>query len=57
MAPMTRNRAVDANSPNALMAEYYGGLFNDAQVGAWKRVTDAVHAKGGKIKATVDSVL
>jgi len=57
MAPMTRNRAVDANSPNALMAEYYGELFNDAQVGAWKRVTDAVHAKGGKIKATVDSVL
>lgn len=75
MAPMTRNRAVDANTPNALMAEYYGqrasagliitegtspspnglgyaripGLFNDAQVRAWKRVTDAVHAKGGKI--------
>lgn len=24
MAPMTRNRAVDANTPNALMAEYYG---------------------------------
>jgi N-ethylmaleimide reductase len=23
MAPMTRNRAVDANTPNALMAEYY----------------------------------
>ena len=75
MAPMTRSRAVDNNTPNALMAEYYGqrasaglivtegtspspnglgytripGLFNEAHVKAWKRVTDAVHAKGGKI--------
>ena len=75
MAPMTRSRAVDANTPNALMAEYYGqrasagliitegtspspnglgyaripGLFNDAQVRGWKAVTDAVHAKGGRI--------
>lgn len=75
MAPMTRSRAVDANTPNALMAEYYGqrvtagliiaegtspspnglgypripGLFNDAQVRGWKVVTDAVHAKGGRI--------
>lgn len=75
MSPMTRSRAVDANVPNALMAEYYTqrasagliitegtspspnglgyaripGLFNDAQVRGWKRVTDAVHAKGGKI--------
>ena len=24
MAPMTRSRAVDGNTPNALMAEYYG---------------------------------
>jgi N-ethylmaleimide reductase len=24
MAPMTRSRAVDANTPNAMMAEYYG---------------------------------
>ena len=75
MAPMTRSRAVDANTPDALMAEYYGqrataglvitegtspspnglgyaripGLYNDAQVRGWKVVTDAVHAKGGKI--------
>jgi N-ethylmaleimide reductase len=75
MAPMTRSRAVDANIPNALMAEYYGqratagliitegtspspnglgypripGLFNDAQVRGWAAVTDAVHARGGKI--------
>nr|WP_199045024.1 alkene reductase [Dyella sp. ASV24] len=75
MAPMTRSRAVDANTPNALMAEYYGqrasaglivtegtspspnglgypripGLFNEAQVRGWKAVTEAVHAKGGKI--------
>ena len=25
------------------------GIYSDAQVEAWKRVTDAVHAKGGKI--------
>ncbi|MDE2395394.1 MAG: alkene reductase [Burkholderiales bacterium] len=75
MAPMTRSRAVDANTPNALMAEYYGqrasaglivtegtspspnglgyaripGLFNAAQVAGWKQVTDAVHARGGRI--------
>ena len=75
MSPMTRSRAVDANTPNALMAEYYGqrasaglivtegtspspnglgyarvpGLFNDAHVKGWRLVTDAVHAKGGKI--------
>ncbi len=75
MSPMTRNRTVEANTPNALMAEYYAqratagliitegtspspnglgypripGLFNDAQVKGWKLVTDAVHAKGGRI--------
>ena len=75
MAPLTRSRAVDNNTPNSLMAEYYAqratagliitegtspspnglgyaripGLFNNAQVQGWKLVTDAVHAKGGKI--------
>lgn len=75
MAPMTRSRAVESNTPNALMAEYYAqratagllitegtspspnglgyaripGLFNQAHVAGWKQVTDAVHAKGGKI--------
>lgn len=75
MSPMTRSRAVDANTPNVLMAEYYGqratagliitegtspspnglgypripGLYNADQVRGWKLVTDAVHAKGGKI--------
>lgn len=75
MSPLTRNRAVEANTPNDLMAEYYGqraaagliitegtspspnglgyaripGLFNQAQVQGWRRVTDAVHARGGKI--------
>jgi N-ethylmaleimide reductase len=75
MAPMTRSRAVDANTPNALMAEYYAqrasaglivtegtspspnglgypripGLYNSEQVRGWKLVTDAVHARGGKI--------
>jgi len=75
MSPMTRSRAVEANTPNALMAEYYGqrasaglivtegaspspnglgyaripGLFNAGHVAGWKLVTDAVHAKGGRI--------
>ena len=75
MSPMTRSRAVEANTPNSLMAEYYGqrasagliitegtspspdglgyaripGLFNAAQVAGWKLVTQAVHARGGKI--------
>lgn len=75
MAPMTRSRAVDNQTPNELMAEYYGqrasaglivtegtspspnglgyaripGLFNEAHVQGWKLVTDAVHARGGKI--------
>jgi N-ethylmaleimide reductase len=75
MAPMTRSRAVENNTPNALMARYYAqrataglivtegtspspnglgyaripGLFNEQHVRAWKAVTDAVHAQGGKI--------
>jgi N-ethylmaleimide reductase len=75
MSPMTRSRAVEANSPNALMAEYYAqrasaglivtegtspspnglgyaripGLFDEKQAAAWKLVTDAVHARGGRI--------
>jgi N-ethylmaleimide reductase len=75
MSPMTRSRAVEHNTPNALMAEYYGqrataglivtegtspspnglgypripGLFNAQHVAGWRLVTDAVHAKGGRI--------
>ncbi len=75
MSPMTRSRAVEAATPNALMAEYYAqrasagliitegtspspnglgyaripGLYNETQARGWKRVTDAVHAAGGKI--------
>lgn len=75
MSPLTRSRAVEVNTPNALMAEYYGqrasagliitegtspspnglgyaripGLFNEDHVRGWKLVTDAVHAKGGRI--------
>jgi N-ethylmaleimide reductase len=75
MSPMTRSRAIDANTPNDLMAEYYSqrasagliitegtspspnglgyaripGLFNEAQVRGWRTVTDAVHARGGRI--------
>ena len=75
MAPMTRSRAVEANVPNALMAEYYAqrasagliisegvfpsamgkgyvrtpGIETEAQVAAWRQVTGAVHAWGGRI--------
>lgn len=36
-------------SPNGLGYARIPGLFNSAQVQGWKLVTDAVHAKGGKI--------
>ena len=75
MAPMTRSRAVEANTPNELMVQYYAdragaglivtegtspspngtgypripGLWSDGQVLAWRNVTDAVHARGGRI--------
>lgn len=75
MAPMTRNRAVEANTPNSLHVDYYAqrasagliitegtapspngagyaripGIWSAEQVAAWKPVTAAVHAKGGRI--------
>jgi len=75
MAPMTRNRASPAHTPEALMAKYYSqratagliitegtspspnglgypripGLYNSIQINAWKAITSAVHAAGGKI--------
>jgi N-ethylmaleimide reductase len=75
MAPMTRSRAVDANTPNALMADFYGqrataglivtegtspspngtgypripGIWSPGQVDGWRLVTEAVHARGGRI--------
>ncbi|MBK1718004.1 alkene reductase [Thiocystis violacea] len=75
MAPMTRSRAVEGHTPNALMAEYYAqrasaglivseaaspspkglgypripGLFTMEHVRGWRLITDAVHARGGKI--------
>ncbi len=36
-------------SPDGLGYARIPGLFNKAQVDAWKKVTDAVHEKGGKI--------
>ena len=36
-------------SPNGLGYARIPGLFNDAHVQGWRLVTDAVHAKGGKI--------
>ena len=36
-------------SPDGLGYARIPGLFNDAQQAAWKQVTDAVHAAGGRI--------
>src|SRR6187455_2248576 len=36
-------------SPNGLGYARIPGIFNEAQVRGWKTVTDAVHARGGKI--------
>ena len=36
-------------SPNGLGYARIPGLFSDEQVAGWKKVTDAVHAKGSKI--------
>lgn len=36
-------------SPNGLGYARIPGMFSDAQVQGWKRVTDSVHAAGGKI--------
>ena len=36
-------------SPNGLGYARIPGLFSDAQVQAWRRVTDGVHQEGGKI--------
>ena len=36
-------------SPNGLGYARIPGLFSDAQVQGWKRVTDAVHARGGRM--------
>lgn len=38
-----------APSANGLCYPRIPGLFNVAQVGGWKVVTDTVHAKGGRI--------
>ncbi|HLU88562.1 MAG TPA: alkene reductase [Cyclobacteriaceae bacterium] len=36
-------------SPNGLGYARIPGIFNEAQIAGWKKVTDAVHEKGGKI--------
>jgi N-ethylmaleimide reductase len=38
-----------APSPNALGYPRIPGIFNDAQIAGWKKITDAVHSKGGKM--------
>jgi N-ethylmaleimide reductase len=42
-----------AISPDAAAILRAPGLYTDAQVAGWKAVTDAVHAKGGKIFAQI----
>ncbi|EED82233.1 predicted protein [Postia placenta Mad-698-R] len=59
MSPMTRCRAnaahVHGDLAGTIIAGKAGGIpfvpgiWNDEQVAAWKRVTDAVHAKGSRI--------
>lgn len=75
MAPLTRNRAIEARVPNPLAIQYYEqrasagliiaeatqisplgqgyldtpGIYSQAQIDAWRKVTDAVHARGGRI--------
>lgn len=36
-------------SPNGLGYARIPGIFSDAQVAAWKKITDTVHARGGRI--------
>jgi N-ethylmaleimide reductase len=36
-------------SPNGLGYAHIPGLFNEAQMRGWRPITDAVHAKGGKV--------
>jgi N-ethylmaleimide reductase len=36
-------------SPNGLGYARIPGMYSDAQVAGWRKVTDAVHAKGGRI--------
>lgn len=36
-------------SPNGVGYARIPGIYSDAQIAGWKKVTDAVHAKGGKI--------
>ncbi len=46
MAPLTRMRSGDGQGyPRA------PGLYTAAQVAGWRRVTDAVHSRGGRILA------
>ncbi|MGI5992151.1 MAG: alkene reductase [Methanosarcina sp.] len=75
MAPMTRNRAGDADVPVLLTVTYYvqrasagmiitegsqvspqgvgyvhtPGIYSEAQVAGWKKVTEAIHRNGGRI--------
>ncbi|MDO4641262.1 MAG: alkene reductase [Neisseria sp.] len=38
-------------SPDAVGSPFTPGLYTEAQISAWKNITDAVHAKGGLIFA------
>nr|WKF55625.1 N-ethylmaleimide reductase [Paraburkholderia busanensis] len=76
LAPLTRMRSSQNDTPNDLMVEYYSqrasegglliaeatpvsirgngyqgapGIYADEQIAGWKKVVDAVHAKGARI--------
>jgi N-ethylmaleimide reductase len=51
MAPLTRSRSEQPGDiPGRLMLEYYAQrLYSDRQVEGWKKITAAVHAKGGRM--------
>ena len=56
--PARRRRACMITEGTQISPEGKGyactpGIYSDAQIAGWKKVTDAVHAKGGKIVAQI----
>ncbi|PAV18130.1 NADH:flavin oxidoreductase NADH oxidase [Pyrrhoderma noxium] len=52
MAPMTRYRADDDHIPTDMITLYYAqraSIWNKEQIAAWKKIVDAVHARGSFI--------
>ncbi len=51
MAPLTRSRATEGTQPSAVGQGYLNtpGIHTPEQIAGWRRVADAVHARGGRI--------